>query len=618
MDFTDFHKDGEKPKNVITPNHNVRWWAQKDLDAAESVTTVINLISQNQTSQITQMALSARLYGNVSLMGSAHLGAARSAIPTSSFPTQRVSYNVVQSSIDAVTSKMAKNRPKPLFLTSGGDYRMRNKAEKLNMFVDGIFYSNDAYKLGTEIFRDASVFGTGVIHAFNRFGKVRFERVLRSELFVDEQEAYNSEPRQIHRVKNVDRQMLVEMFPDFTDEINKANAAKFAGSTHYIADQVTVRESWHLKSSPDAKDGKHLFTIENATLLNEEYDQDFFPFAFFHWSKGLFGFWGTSAAQSIQAIQLEINKILWLIQRSMHLAGTFKIWMSNGSKIVKEHLNNEIGSIIQGETKPEYLVAPIVQPEYYQHLRTLKDAAFEQVGISQLTAASQKPAGLDSGKALREYNNIESDRFMTTGQAFERLFLDLSKLAISVARDIYKEDKTYSTLFPDKNFIRTIKWSEVALEDEDFVIKAFPISSLPNDPSGRMQTVQEFAQAGWISPRGARRLMDFPDLDQAEGLANASENYLHKILEQIIEDGEYTPPEPFDDLTLARELALEYYQDGKLNNLEEEKLELLRRFINQVQIMTTPPPPPATPDATQAVPLPPPTSDLLPNIPGAA
>jgi hypothetical protein len=49
-----------------------------------------------------------------------------------------------------------------------------------------------------------------------------------------------------------------------------------------------------------------------------------------------------------------------------------------------------------------------------------------------LSAAAQKPAGLDSGKALREYNDIESDRFMTIGQAYERYYLQLAKLDISV------------------------------------------------------------------------------------------------------------------------------------------------------------------------------------------
>jgi hypothetical protein len=98
--------------------------------------------------------------------------------------------------------------------------------------------------------------------------------------------------------------------------------------------------------------------------------------------------------EQLQGNQLEINKISWLIQRSMHLAGTFKVWLKNGSKIVKEHINNDIGAIINSDEMPQYLLPPIVQPEVYQRLQALKQDSFELVGVSMLSAASKKPEGL--------------------------------------------------------------------------------------------------------------------------------------------------------------------------------------------------------------------------------
>jgi hypothetical protein len=61
----------------------------------------------------------------------------------------------------------------------------------------------------------------------------------------------------------------------------------------------------------------------------------------------------------------------------------------------------------------------------------------------------------------------------------------------------------------------------------------------------------------------------------------------------LIDEGTYTPPEPYDDLALARELALELYQQGKTNELEPEKLELLRTFLGQLDQLQAPPPAPA-------------------------
>ncbi len=88
---------------------------------------------------------------------------------------------------------------------------------------------------------------------------------------------------------------------------------------------------------------------------------------------------------------------------------------------------------------------------------------------------------------------------------------------------------------------------------------------------------------------------------------------------QIVEDGEYTAPEPTDDLALAQKLVLEYISKGRMNALEDEKLDLLRTFLTQVQLLQMKAQPPASPapsgPAPQAVPAAPPVSDILPNLP---
>ena len=240
-----------------------------------------------------------------------------------------------------------------------------------------------------------------------------------------------------------------------------------------------------------------------------------------------------------------------------------------------------------------------------------------------MSATSKKPAGLDSGRALREYSDIESDRFTVLGQNYETFFLDAAKLSIAVAKEIYEEEGQYKVTVPNKKFTETIDWKDIDLEEDQYVMKVFPVSSLPDDPAGRLQTIQEYMQAGMLTIRQGRRLLDFPDLESEETLDNAREEYLHTILEKMTEDGEYTVPEPEDDLTLANELALEYYAVGKNQGLEEDNLELLRRFRDQVQVLTMKAMPPAQPNvpnagSPQAVPEAPPVSNMLPNAPSAA
>jgi hypothetical protein len=85
----------------------------------------------------------------------------------------------------------------------------------------------------------------------------------------------------------------------------------------------------------------------------------------------------------------------------------------------------------------------------------------------------------------------------------------------------------------------------------------------------------------------------------------------------------YKRPEPYDDLELCLEFGLQYYAQGKTNGLEEVKLQLLRKWIDDVkdlqlgaqmgaQALSQPPAPP------QGVPEAAPVSDMIPNVPGAA
>ncbi len=597
-----------------------RWWTLAPDEAAKSITASINNMRDNQSARATQWTISSRLYGNLSPSTIAGVSFSRLAA-TMPAMRDRITFNGVQSVIDTVTAKIAKNRPKPLFLTSGGDYRQQRQAKMLNAFADGVFYENHTHDLGVQVFRDACVWGDGFIHVFERDGRVAHERVLPSEIYVDEMEALYGEPRQMHRIKAVDRAVLLDLFPDKRDVIMEASAARLDDTGRsVVADLVQVRESWHLPSGPEAKDGAHVLTLDGYALTEmEPWAHQWFPFARMSWSPRLYGFWSQGLAEQLQNLQLEVNKLLWVIQRSFHLGGSFKILIENGSKIVKEHLNNEIGAIVNySGTPPAYVTPPMVPGELFGHLQNLISKMYEQAGISQLSAGSMKPAGLNSGKALREFNDIESDRFHVVGRAYERLFLDVARLSIATVQDIAGGRRSYEVRVPGRKAITKVDWKGIDLRDSDYVMQCYPVSSLPNDPAGRLQTVQEYAQAGFLSPRQARRLLDFPDLDAVEALGNAAEDYLVSILDKMVDEGVYAPPEPYDDLALGRQMALEYYAHGKSNDLEEERLELLRRFlaqINALEIAAMPPPPPeAVEPPAPPVPLQP--SDLVANAPG--
>lgn len=621
-DFTQFQKKGTlaNQKRKILPSSN-RWWLADEATLPGAVMSQVAAIIQADRGRIDSYNTYAKLYGTYTPTFWNGYQLANSGRPTAPM-RDRLTYNIVQSCIDATVSKIVKNKPKPMFLTSAGDSKVQRRAKKLDQFMYGLYYENDLYKLAPKILRDSFIFGEGIIHCYSEFGRIRYERVLPYEILVDYLEShYGPEStRTIHRIKNIDRTELAEMWPDKAEAIARLSGTSvfLSAANRSVADTVTVVESWRLRVGGQM--GRHTIIAMDTTLVDEDYDHDFFPFAIARFSDRLYGFFGQGMAEQLVPIQVEINRTLISIQRSLYLGGTHKIFVKNGSKVIKSHFDNLIGTILEysGDTAPQYVVPQLVQPEIYSHLQSMIGMGYQLPGVSQMQASGMKTPGVNSGRAMRTEQNINTERFETVDQTYQNLFVDLAKITIPVARKTYEKGGDHAGVeikVPGKRFIQKIKWSDVDLDDDEFVLQIYPVSKLPNDPEGRMNTIQDMSEAGWIDAQTARRLLDFPDLDSEENLANAQLDYLHMILDKIVEDGDFTAPDPFDNLPIARKLAMEYYSQGKLNDLDEEKLELLRRFMQQVDGMDQSMQAAMAPQGpAPANPTPAPVSQLLPNV----
>lgn len=601
------------------------WWESRDPDkAAALMLTSAAYLKESQGYRYRQAAVYARLYGNQSLYSFAGTNISKMD-QAYGLPQDRPTFNLVQSVVDTLVSRLSQSRPQPVFLTDNADYRQRNLAKKLNNFVQGEFYQTKAYELAPIMLRDCLIEGTGVIHTFETpDAKVGLERVILTELLIDPNEAMYGEPRQLYRIKLIDREVLIANFPHFKDKIMMAAQAypdNSTDSSKSVSDLVMVVEGWHLKSGEKAKDGRHTLAISSGHLVDDQWDKKKFPFTFIHYSPRLLGFWAQGVAEQLMGTQMELNSILFTISRAIKLVGVPRVFQEEGSKISSASHNNEIGVIVKYRgIKPEYEVAPCNAPELYAERDKLIQYGYQQSGVSALQAASQKPSGLDSGEAIRTYDDISTDRFAALARRYDNMFIDLAYQIIDLAKDICERDNSYQTIYPNKNGTKEIDLKKADLIQDDFIIQCFTQSSLPKDPAGRLQKVTEMVQSGMVTLQEGRRLLDYPDLEQVEKLANAGEERILQILDKIVEDGDYTQPDIFIDFQLATTLTVQYINLYIAAGLEESKQDLLRQFFNDIQTLikaATPPPMPmaAAPAAPQANPQPAPTSPLVPNSP---
>jgi hypothetical protein len=588
------------------------WWDGNAFDKHDKLIAVVRYIRRSQADRKVSDLLYQSMYGGSQVRGFGYGVAIRSPLAN----LTRLTLNVCRNMVAAVTSKIAaKNKPKPTFLTEGGNYDLREKAQDLESFVGGVFYESGVYQELTLCFRDCCVFGTGILKILAGSKSVEVERTHPSKCIVDNAEGADGKPANFYQRDYIDRLWLLDRIEDWlkgdSEQLEKARVAlavrrpidqddqEFAFDT--TADQVLVTEGWHL--GPGLKGGRHVIAIDGCTLLEEEWDGPF-PFAFVRWTPALDGFFGEGLVEELMGIQREINKLLQQIQRGHHLI-TGHYLIEQGSRVVQQHINNDLAAMVKyAGTKPDYVAPSIIAPEVYTHLWQLYAKAYEITGISQMNATGMKPAGLDSGEAQRVYQDIQTERFLEVGQAYEEFVVETARQVVRCARRV---GGSYKVFGEGKEGGRFLQWKDVDIPDDLVRIRVYPTSMLPTTPAGKLAWMQDMLKSGALPPEDVLEIVDFPDIDAYKRRKLAPRKIIERNIASILRKGEFVSPEPADNHALALTLVNEAYHEARLDGVPEEKLELLRRYMaDTTDLMPKPPPP-----------VPDPTMGMPPPIPGA-
>ena len=164
--------------------------------------------------------------------------------------------------------------------------------------------------------------------------------------------------------------------------------------------------------------------------------------------------------------------------------------------------------------------------------------------------------------------------------------MELAKQMVNMGKKIAENNPGWSVVTQrDKYTIQEVKWADVDLEKDSYVLKVFPSSALPTTPAGRLAMVEQLMAAGLLGPEEAKRLLDFPDLDRELALDRAASDNIDRIIERMVDDGTYEAPEPFMDLVLAIKKTQAAYNKAVNDNVPEDSLALLRQFMASIHEM---------------------------------
>lgn len=629
----------ERPKEIIVKtktksrvddaNRSYKWWlAESDEELVAQLLSTTAYLKKVHQPRIRQASIFTRLFSGKPLYN--YLANVGTMDNSQQLPIGRPTANVCYSCTDTLVSRISQDRPRPVFLTDNGHYKERHLSQMMNNFILGEFYRTRAYSLGTLALRDSCAIGDGFVKVFRKENKVALDRVLSTELLTDYNDAYYGNPRSLIQMKLIDRSEALALDPKKADVILKAqhgNVDNTPLSTETVSDQFIVSEGWRLPSGKNTNDGRHVIVCSSGVLVDEAWEKDRFPFAKIGYNPNIIGYFSQGLIEILMPTQMEIYKMLIIASQSIELMGVPRVLIDEFSSILETAFNNNIGSIIKFKnTPPQFVNAESNPPEIYEWIKWLIQNAYQMSGISAMAAQSQKPAGLNSGEAIRSFDDLQTDRFAALSKRYQDFYPDLAYLIIEEASEIAKETGEYLTVYPNKDGTREVDLPEAVVLRDSYIIQCYEESSLPKDPAGRRATLSEMLAAGEISQQEYRRLAAFPDLQQSDSLANALEERILKNLDDIVEKGKkgFEPPDSFilDPTDLATTLTVNYINKYAVTDIEESKMQLLRDYFTQVQVLkaqAAPPPIPqpgpmaGPPSAQPPLPVAPPAPSMSPT-----
>jgi hypothetical protein len=552
----------------------------------------------------------------------------------------RTRWPALRSGCDAVLSKIAKSHPRPLFSTTDGDWDLQNRAEYATQWTDGEFSRAEIDPLGERVFDDCLSYGTGVVWVGEQHDRPHYERVFVGDMYVDPLEEENDCVRSMYRVRRMDVGVLCELFPKHAKAIEKARSLDTYNKTHTsedlgVSDTVEAIEAWRLPDGPD-KPGRHVIAVEGCTLLDDKtWKEERFPFAFVFWARARRKFFGIGLVEQMLAPQAELNEMAEINSESRHLM--VPILVAEQDSLTVEQITNEVGRMYavkpgtMGANFPQVLHSTPMFLQMAQQEDIYIERVWKLAGISAMSVASQKEPGLNSGKALANFADLESERFAIANRSWERLFIDIAKLGYRCAQRIASGDAEKARkleVLGGKDSLEAIKFSDADMGESPYKIDVFPVSQLSNSIAAKIDEVMAMVNAQLIDdPADARELLALPDLKRFNSVNSAGRKGVKKAIDQALRKGVPTSCDPFMPLPYFIKYGSAIVNLARQMNAPDSHVQCLRDMVQQAVEMKLdidagkyahmglgpPPAPPGAPAMPGAPPMPPPGGPMPPD-----
>lgn len=464
----------------------------------------------------------------------------------------RASLPLTRSVCNTVVSAIASKRPKVSCATDGASRTMRDKARMIEQYVSGTFEQTQTYRVTPRSFLDCTWQGMGVVYAWHDGKDLVTERVFPPEFVVDRHEGQAWRPRNGYRLIPVDIDYLASMKWKMASAEQIRNQNMNWGASPYIwwRDERMNRGvgyivvAWHTPSA-EGGDGRVVTTYGDLTLDVSPWKLDRLPFAVCRWTPSPDEWRGIGLAEEGAPLQSEANRIMRRIQTSMFILSNPYVHAEKNSGLAKGHVAGIPGMILQTNpgSKPPTVHAPqTVHPEQFSQLDRIINLFYQLGGVSQMSASATLPSRMESGRAQLVLRDTQNQRFAMAEREFENLHLDIAELHVEAGKEIDYEVRVFD---PGNSFER-MKWSDIDMKRDAFVLRRWPTSLMADSPAGRLDNVERLIKMGLAQdPRTQLELLDAPDLQKYTNRVLGPDRYVEKLIEGMLYKGKpFVMPDP--------------------------------------------------------------------------
>lgn len=611
---------------------SMQWWPE-DLDLNEvggRVSAVVEHIRNRSRWRRDQDLLHATMYGGDTTAA----GMVLDNSSMYSYAPSTVPRNVTRQAVETLKAKVAKHRPLPQVLTDRGNWKQQKRARKATQFLEGRFIKTKFFERHVPKWvGDAGIFGRGILRPFRRGSKIFVERVHPWEVLVDDWDARYGEPRSCYQVRTVDIGVAVAMFAADDEELARriASAADggsgdewdWRGTIDSSVSRVRLVASYHLCDNEEAHEddedhectGRQAISLAGGeALVVEPWKYLKFPFVVLNYLDPITGYWGTGLAEILEPWQMAITEQFEKVQEGHRMLGGGMIFAQKGSDVNPADFTNTSVPIIEYTgAAPTVETFPPVHPSVYQRERDLPQDALGEVGLTMTSVQGQKQPGVDSGIGIQTLDDIEDERHIIFGRAYEAGCVEMAEWFIELEREIAEEKGESAVSVPMKGGLLPLKWADVSLED--FQLRVFPTSILPQQLDQKLKFLNYLFDKQLIDRSMFMQLLGGPDAQMELDVETSDRLAIDEQIEAVLDaetakalDDAMTQatPSAFVDLAWYQKRAQQRYNAARIQGCEEANLQGMRDIMSmcdaEISKMNPPAPPgpPPGPPGPQA------------------